>query len=292
MNDATYNVTVGSQPSGQNCFLRNASGRIAGASVTNIAVACAEDQFVIGGTVVGLAGSGLVLQLNRSNDLPIVSSGGFAFEMAVPNGTAYEVTVRAQPTNPTQVCAVTNGIGNVSGRNVTNIAVSCASSSFSVGGTVSGLSGSGLVLQLNDGSDLGIASSGSFTFGTRVTSGAQYRVTVRTQPSNPAQVCTVGSGSGTIGNTNVTSVRVVCASNRFSVGGTLNGLLGTSLVLQNNGGDNITLNSDGPFTFPTELASGAAYNVTVRTQPSIPIRHARSRTGAALSVLRTSPVSS
>lgn len=270
VNGATYNVTVRSQPTGQNCVVRNASGTIAGASVTTIDVSCASNQYTVGGTVAGLSGSGLVLQLNRSNDLGIVSNGGFAFEIAVPTGMAYEVSVRTQPSNPTQVCTVTNAAGTVAGSNVTNVAVSCTSSSFSVGGTVSGLSGSGLVLQLNGGDDLAIPSNGSFTFGTQTTSGTDYRVTVRTQPSNPTQACTVAGGNGTISSVNVTSIRVTCASSTFSIGGTVNGLLGSGLVLQNNGGDNITIDSNGSFTFSRQLASGASYNVTVRTQPSDP----------------------
>ncbi|HKV72962.1 MAG TPA: hypothetical protein VJN95_00465, partial [Gemmatimonadales bacterium] len=55
----------------------------------------------------------------------------------------------------------------------------------------------------------------------------------------------------------------------YSVGGTLSGLTaGKSVVLRNNGGDDKTLDADGPFTFATRLASGGNYNVTVLTQPA------------------------
>lgn len=55
----------------------------------------------------------------------------------------------------------------------------------------------------------------------------------------------------------------------YAVGGTLNGLAGSqTVVLQNNAGDDITLNANGNFTFATTIASGAAYNVTVKTQPN------------------------
>jgi FlgD Ig-like domain len=53
----------------------------------------------------------------------------------------------------------------------------------------------------------------------------------------------------------------------FTVGGTVSGLNG-SLVLQNNGGDNLTLTTNGSFTFPTPLANGSPYAVTVLTQPA------------------------
>ncbi len=53
----------------------------------------------------------------------------------------------------------------------------------------------------------------------------------------------------------------------YTVGGTVSGLSGT-VVLQDNGGDDLTINSDGSFTFATAVAEGATYNVTVLTQPA------------------------
>jgi len=57
----------------------------------------------------------------------------------------------------------------------------------------------------------------------------------------------------------------------YSIGGTVTGLVaGTSVVLQNNSGNNLTVGSAGSFTFSTELTSGTAYAVTVLTQPTTP----------------------
>jgi N-acetylneuraminic acid mutarotase len=53
----------------------------------------------------------------------------------------------------------------------------------------------------------------------------------------------------------------------YSIGGTLSGLSGT-VVLQNDGGDNLSLTNNGTFTFTTSVASGGAYKVTVLTQPT------------------------
>ena len=281
---ATYTVTVRAQPTGQSCVVQKPSGTIQGADASNIRVSCVSDAFTIGGRVTGLAGSGLTVQLNGGNELTIVDNGVFAFETALQGGATYAVSVRRQPTNPTQVCTVRNGAGTVGGASVSNIAIDCASSSFAVGGSVSGLQGTGLVLQLNGDGDLPISGDGAFTFATPLTSGSQYRVNVAAQPANPTQVCTVANGAGTIGNTKVTNVRVTCASSTFSVGGTVIGLQGSGLVLQNNGADDLAV-SDGSFTFQSELASGAAYNVTVKTQPSNPnqacsVTNARGTIGA------------
>jgi len=83
---------------------------------------------------------------------------------------------------------------------------------YSVGGTVSGLSGAGLVLQLNGGNDLVVQGNGNFAFSSALASAAGYVVTVRTQPTIPTQVCTVNNGSGSIGQSNVANVSVSCAA--------------------------------------------------------------------------------
>jgi 6-phosphogluconolactonase (cycloisomerase 2 family) len=81
---------------------------------------------------------------------------------------------------------------------------------YSVGGTVTGLSGTGLVLQDNSGSSVTANANGAFTFGTRLTNNAAYTVTVQTQPTNPTQTCSVRNGSGTINKTSVINVIVSC----------------------------------------------------------------------------------
>ncbi len=142
---------------------------------------------------------------------------------------------------------------------------SCARPIYTVGGTVSGLTGTGLVLQNNGGDNLAISANGAFTFSKELKKDAGYTVTVLTQPSGPT--CTVANGTGKV-STSVTNVAVTCAANAFTVGGTVSGLTGTGLVLQNNGGNNLAIAAGGAFTFSTALASGATYSVTVLTQPS------------------------
>ena len=82
---------------------------------------------------------------------------------------------------------------------------------FTIGGTVDGLQGSGLVLS-NLGAPLRISGNGSFTFPGTATTDQPYEVTVATQPSNPGQVCAVEHGTGTVSLANVTDVAVHCAA--------------------------------------------------------------------------------
>ncbi len=264
---AGYNVTVGTQPSGQVCTVTSGSA-VATANVTNVAVTCASNPSnarTIGGTVGGLVGT-VVLRNNGGNDLSLSANGSFSFSATVANGAPYNVTVLSQPA--TQTCAVANGSGTASA-NVTNVAVTCTnnpSNARSIGGTVSGLIGT-VVLQNNGGDNLTTSANGAFTFSTVIANGAAYDVTVLAQPAG--QACTVTSGSGTA-NANVTNVAVACTTiqgTSRTIGGTVSGLSGT-VVLRNNGGNDLTLSTNGGFTFTNTVANGGAYNVTVLTQPA------------------------
>jgi len=48
----------------------------------------------------------------------------------------------------------------------------------------------------------------------------------------------------------------------------VSGLTGNGLVLQNNGGDDLSITGNGSFVFSTPLPADAAYSVTVHTQPT------------------------
>ncbi len=221
--------------------------------------------YSIGGTVTGLSGSGLVLQNNGTDNSPVTANGIFALSQPVAANSAYSVTVLTQPTNPIQVCTVTNGSGTATS-NVTSIQVACATTAFPIGGTVSGLTGSGLVLQDNGGNNLSILGSGPFSFTQPVDLGSTHDVTVATQPSNPSQVCTVNNATGTaIGP--VSNVQVLCS---LTVSGTVVDLTGHGLVLQLNGANNLPVSASGAFAFTEQIAYGSNYAVSVSTQPTTP----------------------
>ncbi len=58
----------------------------------------------------------------------------------------------------------------------------------------------------------------------------------------------------------------------YTIGGTVINLsgMGGGMQLEDNGHDPLLVNANGTFTFPTALASGSAYNVTVAVQPFAP----------------------
>jgi hypothetical protein len=137
---------------------------------------------------------------------------------------------------------------------------------LTVGGTVTGLKGT-VVLEDNGTAALAIGANGPFSFPQGVPFGGYYRIAVRTQPAQ--QTCSVTGAVGQV-LVNITSVTVTCTDNpasTFTVSGTVSGLAGT-VVLQNNGGDDLALDANGSFTFASVATLGDAYAVAVRRQPA------------------------
>ncbi len=104
---------------------------------------------------------------------------------------------------------------------------------YTVGGTVSGLNDSGLVVQNNGGDGLRLASTDTtFTFTTRLTAGTSYAVTIAAQPAS--QTCAISTnGSGTVGSSNV-AVAVAC-SDGFSLAASTDPLAPQQWHLKNTG---------------------------------------------------------
>ena len=218
-------------------------------------------SYTIGGTVSGLTGS-LELQDNNVDNLSVSTNGNFVFATPVINAGSYNVTVVTQPVG--QTCSASTNAGTVSGSNVSNVVVTCSTNVYTVGGSATGLTGA-LILQDNNGDNLTVTTSGSFTFASRVANGSPYNVSVLSSPGG--QSCSVANNSGTIALANVTNVTVSCATNTYTIGGSVSGLTG-SMVLQDNSTDRLTVSGNGSFTFSATVASGNPYSVAVKTQPS------------------------
>jgi hypothetical protein len=262
--DGSYHVTVLTQPLGLFCTVAHASGVHVAANVGDVEVACSPTTFSIGGTVSGLNASGLVLQNNGGDDLALPANATtLEFATPVAFGGGYNVTVLTQPNGLT--CSVIDGAGSNVAAMVVDVGIQCSVDTFDIGGAISGLVNSGLVLRNNGADDLPVpANATSFQFATPVAYGGSYNATVQQQPTS--QSCIVTNGSDTNVAANVTGIGIACSMNTYTVGGIVSGLAGT-VVLQNNGGDDVAINADGSFTFATPVAEGGVYNVTVLAQP-------------------------
>jgi 6-phosphogluconolactonase (cycloisomerase 2 family) len=247
--------------------------------------------YTVGGSVSGLAGSGLVLQNNSGSNTAISANGSFTFSTPVASGATYNVTVSSQPTAPSQMCVVKNGDGMVSGGKVTNVAVTCTTRSYLVGVTVSGLTGTGLVLQVNGSGNLAVTGNDLFTLPTPVVSGSKYVVTVFAQPADQAggaaQNCTVTNGTGTIESPSVAAVAVNCADiSRFSylIGSSSTGPLG------------VWANTINPTTGVWTVVTGSPYALgtdplSIAVDPASVFVYVATLTPNAVSVFRIEPTS-
>jgi hypothetical protein len=229
---------------------------------------CSGDyNYTVAGSVSGLSASGLVLQLNGGNDLAVpLAASSFQFPQQITGGDSYDVTIATQPKGLT--CTVSNGSGtNDQLSTISNIAVTCSGKSYTLSGTITGLTTAGLVLR--NGTELltVAAHATTFEFPTAIAAGSSYTVVASTQPAG--LTCTVSNGAGTKITANVTGILVTCSPSAVTLGGTITGLNAAGLVLQDNGADNLTIAANATtFRFPTPVAVGSAYAVTVFAQPT------------------------
>jgi len=84
-----------------------------------------EGAYSIQVTVSGLLGAGLVFKNNGTDELHAASDGVYQFPAVLVSGSAYSVTVAAQPLYPRQVCSITRGIGEIANTNVTDMRIDC-----------------------------------------------------------------------------------------------------------------------------------------------------------------------
>ena len=184
------------------------------ALVAGVALAACggKAMFTVGGTISNLQYSGLVLT-DGGKSLPVAAnSPSFAFPQGIEYGSTYNVVVGTQPLH--EVCSVGNPTDTAGRMAAIAIVISCSLQSYTVGGTVTGLTVDGLVLinGTNGGSVTVNASTTTdlpvFTF-PAVIYGVAYGVSVLTQP--PGLTCTVApNGTGVMGDAAVTSVGVSC----------------------------------------------------------------------------------
>jgi len=221
---ATYHVTVTGQPSSptEACSVTSGGSGVANANVTSVVVTCAVSSFTVGGTISGpLTGTGLVVTDSVSGAHVTVAAGATTFTLApaIASGATYHLSVTGQPAGPTESCSVSSGAnGVVGGANIASVVVTCAISTFTVGGTITGLVGTGLVLtdSVGHGTATPAAAATAFTIAPAINSGATYHVTVTTQPSTPTQSCAVTSGgSGTVTTANIATIVVSCQHTVF-----------------------------------------------------------------------------
>jgi hypothetical protein len=145
-----------------------------------------------------------------------------------------------------------------------------AAPTYRLGGTASGVDGTGLVLATDGGDTLTIEGDGPFAFPTQLADGTGYSVSIAADPQHPNQTCTVENGSGVIDAADITDINVTCTTNTYTVGGEAFGLAGQVVLQIDAGNEMLTLAGNGVFHFPTALPDGTVYTVSVLSAPTSP----------------------
>lgn len=180
--------------------------------------------------ITGINKGGLTLKLNDHPEHEITASGTYYFPELLPIDSNYTVTQKNRPTNVAQDCVLSNPSGKVSTISPNNITLVCVISTFDLGGTISGLRQSGLILINGSdqktftvpepaGADFSFTMTTTAADGTvkgKVAEGSPYGVLVYQQPTG--QTCTVAqktgssdsSGNGTMPAAAVSTIKIVC----------------------------------------------------------------------------------
>jgi hypothetical protein len=281
---AAYNVTVSSSPAGQSCTVSNAAGTIGSANVTNVTVTCASsppattvsDNFnrangPLGGNWTDVSDGGLAISSNAAAGTAAAGVSGdtwtansfsgdqfseFSLTSVQPTGAQWiGATVRAQSGGQSAYVGVyyaDNGSPELmlfkrQGGGWTQLGSAFASGALPAGTQLEVTAAGSAITVLENG-----AAKISVT-DTSLTGGAPGLMSYGT-----GQADNWSGGNGTGGGTSAT----------YTVNGTVSGLSSGTVVLQDNGTDSLSVSANGSFTFPTALATGAAYNVTVSSSPA------------------------
>jgi hypothetical protein len=137
-----------------------------------------------------------------------------------------------------------------------------------LGGTITGLTKSGLVLTNNGDATLTVASGATtFAFADLIAANETFNVTVKTQPTGA--VCTPSANTGSANSYNSAYVVITCVTDQYTLGGTISGLTAAGLILVN-GSDTPLSPAAGAtsFVMPDTVGDGDAYGITILTQPT------------------------
>lgn len=126
--DEKFDVGVETPPVGSTCVFTEASGTASYYTVGRISIVCTANPFVLGGTVKGLTGTGLVLANGADTVAALPASGAdvsFKFPTTVANTAYYGVTVLAQPAGQTCTVNSSNNPGTMPEADLLTLVVNC-----------------------------------------------------------------------------------------------------------------------------------------------------------------------
>jgi hypothetical protein len=229
-----------------------------------------SNTFNLNATVSGLPRGAILSLSNNGTAIPSIttngSSGLYTIVPSLPAGSSYSIAFTNQPIG--YICSITSDRGTVDQSIKNPPAITCAPNTFSISGTISGLSSGTLTLS-NNGTPLPPLSSplsGSVTLVSNVAAFSNYSIGVATQPSGTN--CIVSNGSGSIINSNVSSITISCAPTGYTVSVNVTGSGLSPLTLSNNGVNLPNINTKGISPVILNITSGSSYSIAISSQPN------------------------
>jgi DNA-binding beta-propeller fold protein YncE len=208
-----FSLQVAQQPAAQFCSVAGGAGTMVAQGVNTVEVTCSANAYTLGGTVRGLSADRLELAQGSQSLAVLSGAASFQFATRLAFGSAYSVSISRQPQG--LYCSLADSAGVVGLAPVQSVEVACAASgqAYRVGGAISGLADSGLVLRMGS-ETLSIASgASSFQFASRIANTGRYVVSVESQPELAS--CSVAQAAGTVSGADVSSVTVTCRNKRL-----------------------------------------------------------------------------
>jgi hypothetical protein len=140
-----------------------------------------------------------------------------------------------------------------------------AVSTYTLAGTLNGLTTTGLVLSNGTENVSPDANDSTFRFTQKLADNDVYDVRIKSQPVG--KICSLDNGFESIKGQSVTNISVTCVDAPGTLTGALSGLDSSGLVIKN--GSELLRIQDGSttFSFQKTVAAGTPFEVTVNTQP-------------------------
>jgi len=274
-NNDTYAVTISYLSPGLACDIINNSGVINASDFPFVHVAC--DYIGAGSSLAPqmssellASGEDVVVTLNAIEDMTVLGSASTpkAFSTHIAIGSPYSVAIKTPPTGKN--CNLFNAFGIIVAGSAPIVKVDCYLDSdpvYTMGGTISGLTGSGLLLSVDDAYTMAInAGATSYTTVTGFPSGQYHRVRVVTNPSG--QICSVANGYRYISGSDISDANIICGPGPNNIGGYVDGLSGSGLSLILNNTEVLPIAAAGSFAFNTMFSDGMGYLVEIASQPN------------------------
>lgn len=168
----------------------------------------------ISGTISDLNGT-LKFSLNNNSTQSFNTNGAFNFSVSLDSGENYQLVIATQPAG--QTCghnALSISRDNDAETNISGVTITCTNNVYTVGGSVSGLSGT-LQINLNTGNTLDITGNGTFSFLTQVEYSSDYQVDIVSTP--PGMQCNISNNSGVMPANDINNINIICSSNSTSL---------------------------------------------------------------------------